>query len=315
MKFRAIGRRRLFAVQDLGISWAESHTQAPNALVMGDVVRVYFSTRQKDGQSWTSRIAFADLDADKNFHIIGVSRNPALDLGELGAFDMFGAYPASVIQDAEGFLMAYGGWCRPTDVPFDVAVGLARSNDGIKFDRIGQGPVLGKTAREPYVLSSPKIRKFAGKYFLFYIAGVKWVNGVEKPEPVYKIRMAMSVDGASWVRMERDLIEDKIPFESQASPDVFYYGGQYHMVFSFRGPSDYLVGPNSYRFGYARSDDLMVWERQDSSFPFPLGEKGWDSEMVAYPNVFFANSCPYLLYTGNGVGKTGIGIAELEIEN
>ena len=314
MNFTTTGRRRLFTIEDLGITWAESYTQAPNALVMGDVVRVYFSTRQRDGHFWTSRIAFADLDPNKDFRVIGVSKNPVLDLGGLGAFDMFGVYPASVIRDAGGFLMAYGGWSRPTDVPFDVAVGLARSSDGIKFHRLGQGPILGKTAKEPYVLSSPKIRKIAGKYFLFYISGVKWINGSQKPEPIYKIRMAMSVDGASWVRMERDLIEDKIPFESQASPDVFYYGGEYHMIFSFRGPSDYLLGPNSYRMGYARSEDLMVWKRQDDLFPFPLGGQGWDSEMVAYPNVFFVNSRPYLLYTGNGVGRTGIGIAALEIE-
>jgi len=313
MHFVATARRRLFGVEDLGVKWAQSHTQAPNALVLKDRVRVFFSTREVDGMSWKSRIGFADFDPTDDFKMIDSASMPSLDLGEMGAFDMFGVYPASVIADQGGFLMAYGGWSRPLDVPFEVAIGIARSTDGKAFERISRGPALGKTQREPFVISSPKIRRFGSMYHIFYISGVRWVEGLNRKEPIYKIRSAFSEDGINWNRIERDLIEEKIAFESQASPDVFFLEGHYHMLFSYRGPSDYLLGQNSYKLGYARSRDLISWERQDEVFPFPASEEGWDSDMIAYPNFFMHDGKYFLLFTGNGVGKSGIGLAEIGV--
>ena len=47
---------------------------------------------------------------------------------------------------------------------------------------------------------------------------------------------------------------------------------------------------------------------------FFCSESGWDSEMVCYPYVFEYNDKLYMLYNGNGYGKTGIGLAVLEEE-
>ena len=38
---------------------------------------------------------------------------------------------------------------------------------------------------------------------------------------------------------------------------------------------------------------------------------GWDSEMVNYPNVFTVDGEVYMLYQGNGMGRTGFGLARL----
>ena len=38
---------------------------------------------------------------------------------------------------------------------------------------------------------------------------------------------------------------------------------------------------------------------------------GWDSEMVEYPFVFDHAAKRYMLYNGNGYGKTGFGLAVL----
>ena len=38
-------------------------------------------------------------------------------------------------------------------------------------------------------------------------------------------------------------------------------------------------------------------------------DSGWDSEMIEYPCVFDAAGTRYMLYNGNGFGKTGIGLA------
>jgi hypothetical protein len=43
-----------------------------------------------------------------------------------------------------------------------------------------------------------------------------------------------------------------------------------------------------------------------------VSESGWDCEMIEYPYVFEDKDQRYMLYNGNGYGKTGIGLAVLE---
>jgi hypothetical protein len=45
-----------------------------------------------------------------------------------------------------------------------------------------------------------------------------------------------------------------------------------------------------------------------------LSTEGWDSEMIEYPFVFDHNGDRYMLYNGNGYGKTGFGLAVLSHE-
>ena len=67
-----------------------------------------------------------------------------------------------------------------------------------------------------------------------------------------------------------------------------------------------------YKIGYAESDDMDNWEIIESGIN--ISNKGWDSEMVCYPYVFEYKDKLYMLYNGNGYGKTGIGLAILEEE-
>ena len=43
-----------------------------------------------------------------------------------------------------------------------------------------------------------------------------------------------------------------------------------------------------------------------------VSKNGWDSEMICYPYVFDHKGKRYMLYNGNGYGKTGFGLAVLE---
>ena len=43
-----------------------------------------------------------------------------------------------------------------------------------------------------------------------------------------------------------------------------------------------------------------------------VSPNGWDSEMICYPYVFDHGRNRYMLYNGNGYGKTGFGLAVLE---
>jgi sucrose-6-phosphate hydrolase SacC (GH32 family) len=199
--------------------------------------------------------------------------------------------------------------------PFNAAIGIAVSTDnGESFTRIGKGPVLSYSPDEPFVLGSPKIRKFNNTWYLWYSAGKKWVRNEGKPQPVYKIRMATSEDGISWKKFGKDIIPDVLEEnECQASADVFFYNGLYHMFFSYRYNLNYREANKGYRIGYASSTDLFNWTRDDTKAGIAVSESGWDSESVSYPYVFELNNKVYIFYQGNEIGKYGFGLAQLEI--
>ncbi len=308
---------KAFTPQDVAERpWLKEFAQAPATLVLDDVVRVYFSCRppaDSNGQ-YVSYSAWVDLDRGDLFKVRQVAEQPILSLGGLGEFDEFGTYPVSVTREGDTVRAYYAGWTRCESVPFNVAIGCAESSDGGKtFRKMGTGPVLSYTTDEPFVLSGPKVRRFNGQWQLFYIAGSKWKRVDGRAEPVYKIRMATSVDGIHWHKVNRDLIESRIEEdEAQASPDVFYANGKYHMFFCYRYSSHYRGKQNGYRIGYASSIDMVNWVRDDSKAGIDVSEQGWDAEMISYPHVFELDGKTYMAYLGDQVGRYGFGLAVLE---
>lgn len=298
-----------------GRPWLKEFAQAPATLIFDDFIRFYFSCRPHPDASgqYVSYSAWVDFERSDLFKIHRVAEQPVLNLGGLGEFDEFGTYPVSVIRDKDSVLAFYAGWTRCESVPFNVAIGRAISFDqGETFERIGNGPILSYSPDEPFVISGPKIRRFNGKWQLFYIAGRKWKVVDGRAEPVYKIRMATSDDGVNWVKLNKDIIPDRIEEdEAQASPDVFYANGKYHMFFCYRYSSNYRSKQYGYRIGYAYSIDLINWTRDDARAGIDISETGWDSEMISYPHVFELDGKIYMAYLGNQVGRCGFGLAKL----
>lgn len=296
--------------------WLREFAQAPATLVFDDVVRVYFSCRppaDANGQ-YVSYSAFVDFKRADLLRQVALAEKPILALGGLGAFDQFGTYPVSVIRHGDDVRAYYGGWTRCASVPFDVAIGYAISRDGgVTFEKQGSGPVLSASLHEPFVISGPKIRRFGGRWYLWYIAGTKWIPTAGRAEPVYRIRMASSDDGVRWERPEREIIPPRLEAdECQASPDVIFANGKYHMFFCYRYSLGYRGRERGYRIGYASSTDLWSWTRDDTKAGIEVSADGWDAEMISYPHVFELDGRTWMLYLGNQVGRHGFGLAELD---
>jgi hypothetical protein len=81
----------------------------------------------------------------------------------------------------------------------------------------------------------------------------------------------------------------------------------YRQQFGFRTTRD-----AAYRIGYASSEDLKLWTRDDASVGIDVSSEGWDSDMQCYPSVFEWEGSVYLLYNGNEFGRLGFGVAVLE---
>jgi predicted GH43/DUF377 family glycosyl hydrolase len=302
-----------------GNHWMKEYAQAPSVLIFDTYVRVYFSSRPRpdlNGQ-YVSRLGFIDLDRRDLFKIVNICSEPILPLGSLGTFDEFGTYPASVIQTGNEIRVYYAGWTRCESVPFNAAIGVALSYDkGESFSKIGEGPVLSFTPDEPYVLGSPKIRRFNDKWYLWYSSGRTWLHNNGSPQPVYKIRIAESTDGIEWNRIGKNLIDDRLEEnECQASPDVFYYKGIYHMFFSYRYNLNFKEKGRGYKIGYAWSNDLINWNRDDTKVGIDVSDSGWDSDSVSYGFVFELDNQIYMFHQGNEMGRYGFGLAQLESYN
>lgn len=294
------------------------YAQSPQALVFEDFVRIYFSTREKDRiGKYLSHISFVDMD--KNFkEIMNVSTNTVIPLGELGCFDEHGIFPMNILRDGNKILGYTGGWNRRVSVANDASIGLAISyNNGLTFKKIGNGPILTSSLHEPFLIIDPFVQKYNDAYHMWYIYGTKWIihpNSNTPPDRVYKIGHATSLDGISWQKEGRQLISDKLNSnECQALPTVLNHNSKYHMFFCYREATDFRKNRDrGYRIGYAFSEDLKNWQRDDKNVGIEFSKDGWDSDMLCYPHVFECDNKVYMLYNGNEFGRLGFGIAVLE---
>lgn len=293
--------------------------QSPQALVFDDFVRIYFSTRSVDKRNgkYLSHIAYVDMH--KNLHdVIRVSEKTVIPLGELGCFDEHGIFPMSVMRHGDAVYGYTCGWNRRVSVSVDTAIGLAISrDDGITFQRIGNGPVLAASLHEPCLVGDGFVKVIGEVFHIWYIFGTGWkrFSMDAPPDRTYKIGHAVSNDGFNWVKEEaRQIITDRLcADESQALPTVIEIDHRHHMFFCYRQSSDFRGDKcRGYRIGHAYTDDLVNWTREDENPLIRATSGGWDSDMMCYPHVFECDGEVYLLYNGNEFGRYGFGLAVLE---
>lgn len=293
------------------------YAQSPQTLVFDDFVRVYFSTRKKDGSGkFLSHIAFVDFSLDFS-QIVNHSRQEVIPLGELGTFDEHGIFPINPLRHGNQIWAYTCGWSRRVSVSVETSTGLAVSHDGgLTFERAGNGPVLTSSLHEPMLVGDSFVQKYGGTFHMWYIFGKVWhrPEGNEPPARVYKIAHATSADGINWQKEEGiqiipDILDEN---ECQALPTVIRIGNRHHMYFCYRHATDFRKNAaRGYRLGYAYSDDLKTWNRNDAGKGIDVSVSGPDADMMCYPHIFEVNGDIYLLYNGNEFGRQGFGLAKL----
>jgi hypothetical protein len=291
--------------------------KGPQAMVMDDFVRVYFSACKQDTcGKYLSHICYADFSRDFR-KIMDISRMEVIPLGELGCFDEHGLFPIHIFRDGHQVWAFTTGWSRRVSVSAEASIGLAVSTDGGQsFQKVGNGPILASSLNEPFLIGDPFVLKVDGIYNMWYIFGQRWIEDAKstQPERVYKIAHAISYDGLRWERNAKPVIPDFIGLdECQALPSVMENNGIFHMVFCYRDAVGFRSDKGKgYRLGYAFSKNLLNWTRDDDILGLPLFGTGWDGQMMCYPHLFKNGNQICLLYNGNEFGKDGFGLAVLQ---
>lgn len=316
MKWRKLGK--IFDPTEHHLSNnCHEYAQSPQALVFDDFIRIYFSTRERENNGkFLSHISFVDMD--KSFrNVISVSKHTVIELGKLGCFDEHGIFPINPLRYQDKVFAYTCGWSRRVSVSVDTSIGFAISQDnGLTFAKIGEGPVLTSSLHEPFLINDPFVRFINGKFHMWYSFGTRWINHTPgtPAERVYKIGHATSSNGFTWEKEGRQLIKDKLDRnECQALPTIIRFKSLYHMFFIYRHAIGFRQSRDKgYRIGYAFSDDLQSWVRDDKNVGIDVSDSGWDSHMMCYPNAFECDGNIYLLYNGNEFGRYGFGLAILE---
>lgn len=292
--------------------WMISHAAVPTIEKLSDTeFRVYFGSRNKANKA---SIGYFDFDINNPTNIKNISQNPILGPGELGTFDDSGVLPSWVVNHDNQKYMYYIGWNLGVTVPFRNFIGLARSSNDSdndeNFTRYSRAPLADRDEADPFFFTNPCVMKDGDIWKMWYLSTVRWEEDGESVKHFYHIKYDESKDGINWNRRPSVAIDFEYDDEYAISrPSVIKDNdGKFHMWYSYRG------GPrgDTYRIGYAQSDNGINWTRKDDTVGLDVSKTGWDADMVAYPTVFDSGEERYMLYNGNGYGQSGIGLAILE---
>ncbi len=286
--------------------WEIDTFMTPHAMLLhSGVIRIWGGVRDKDG---ISRIKYIDVAENNPSKILDISSKPALDIGNPGCFDDNGVILGDIIPVGDKLYMYYVGFQHVQKVKFFAFSGLAISADhGVTFTRYSQCPVLDRTTTGRFGRCIHTVLHEDNIFKCYYAVIDDWrfINNI--PYPVYNIWYTTSEDGIHFLNEDTCLCVDTNDQEYRIGrPKVYKTLDGYEMIYTRD-----LVS-KEYLSGYAVSEDGVHWTRRDDFWKLYPSEAGWDSEMACYPVKLSTRTKTYLFYNGNGMGKTGVGYAEMK---
>jgi len=285
----------------------KTHATRPIPISISEhTLRLFYSSRDDDDRMLPT---FIDVDPRNPSTVITAHDRPLIGVGTPGYFDDSGVTVTSALQYKDGLYFYYSGWKRRRVVSFDLSIGVLRwdANDQC-LRRIYKGPLIGQDRSHPLLAAAPFVANDSGRFKMWYCSGTEWKFPAGRPEPNYTIFYAESDDGLTWIPRDGPVIPYAYDGEVISAPWVVKRSTGYSMWYSTRGSSSDV--DKRYRIGYAESRDGVSWERLDGVAGISTSSTpDWDSEMVCYPAIWNFEDVTYMFYSGNHVGRGGIGYA------
>ncbi|MBC6961797.1 MAG: hypothetical protein DWB48_03410 [Nitrosomonas sp.] len=282
-----------------------SHAANPLPVHMtGDVYRIFFSGRDEQHRS---SVGAVDVDIVQR-KVITEHHYPFFEHGPDGSFYADGVSIGNCYEVNGVRYMLFMGWQNPPSGHWRGDIGRLIVTPELSLQLEGEEPFMGSDSTDPISLSYPWVQvRPSGGFDMWYGSTLTWDAG--NGEMLHVIQHASSDDGSNWRRTSLAVPYKLGIAQAFSRPTMVRNdGGDFEMWFSFRSGAG-----EKYRIGYARSDDGIHWMLALNRVGIDVSPSGWDSEMIEYPFVFDHNGTQYMLYNGNGYGKTGFGLAILEL--
>ena len=269
----------------------------------GNIYRILYSGRDSENRS---SIGAVELDIFSG-EIIRLNTNPIFEHGSEGSFFADGVSLGNIYEVNGKYYIPFMGWQNPPNSHWRGDIGRLRLHEDGSLSLDSAEPFLGADSTDPISLSYPWVlpRKTGG-YEMWYGSTMAWDAG--NGEMLHVIHHASSLDGNCWQRHGLAIPHGLGIAQAFSRPTVIpsAWGGL-EMWFSYRSGRG-----TPYQIGYASSDDGNNWDFRPDKSGINVSPAGWDSEMIEYPFVFDHEGERFLIYNGNGFGKTGFGLAILE---
>lgn len=301
MKWKKLGL--IFNVENQ-FDWMCSHASLPIAQNLnGDIFRIYFSSRDSNNRS---NGAYIDIDILYPDKILNISDKPILEYGEIGSFDESGSQPCCIVNHKNDIFLYFTGWSLTKTVPYKTCLGLYKNKQG-SFIKYRDLPILDFFESHHKSIGYTFVTHHNNLFKMWCEVNDKWVKnkGTNKLEPHFVIKYATSKDGIDWRFQGGTCIHDRIGGNIISRPSVIIEDNIYKMWYSYKRNGFYAMG-------YAESRDGLDWQRKDQEVGIETSKIGWDSEQIEYPYVFDHKDERYMLYNGNGYGRSGFGLAKLK---
>ncbi len=281
-----------------------SHAANPLPVPLhGSVYRVFYSARDADNRS---SVGAVDIDVVR-MRIVHDHEEPFFTHGPPGSFYVDGVSIGNCYEVAGTRYMLFMGWQNQPGGHWRGDIGRLRVTPGLSLELDLEQPLLGADAVDPISLSYPWVMPDRdGGYCMWYGSTLSWDGG--NGEMVHVIHGARSTDGHAWQRLGLAVPWQLGVAQAFSRPTVITNAdGHMDMWFSFRSGDG-----RSYRIGRASRAPGQDWELRLDAAGIDVSASGWDAEMIEYPFVFEACGQRFMLYNGNGYGRSGFGLARAE---
>ena len=233
--------------------------------------------------------------------------NPITTPGGPGSIDDVGAIDPSVLVVHDTFLLYYTAVSSQPITPAEAkaetgrgtawghgtkSIGLAVSDDGLRFQRRGDAPII------PRFAAAPEVIAHEGTFWLFY-SGYHGRGGTD-------IYLVQSDTPYHFDHTQRQLVLTVGPPGSWDSLTVttariFRDNGLWYMVYA----GSHIHEDTPWYFGVAASHDLVNWTKYQGNPVFGRGAEGeWDDCGIWYGTTIKHEGIYYMWYEGRSSGET-----------
>ena len=285
-----------------------SHGSHPCAIhILRDRFVVAFTRR--DSRQRSHIFLSNAIVSEGRVELLGIAKL-ALWPGDPCHFDCDGVISVCFVKSGGTIYLYYVGWQNLPDGLWICDTGRAILEEStLTLKREFPGPVLGRDKSNPLFAAATAFHVSGDLWQTWYNSGIRWEKTALGWKHHYGIHYAHSNNGVDWI-CEPGMC---LPFADEyeyafGRPSVIHREKTYFMWYAHRATRTI----DTSRIGFASSVDGRHWVRNDALSGIDVSPSGWDNEMICYPSVFEHKSKMYMLYNGNGYGKTGFGFAVME---